>query len=254
MTNQAYIPSGGLAGKLVRLNARLRIRRPLTFALDHPIVSITFDDFPRSAVTYGRAALGRRGWHGTWYAAAGFIGTDTHHGAMMTHVDVGALADAGHEIACHTHSHTDAARTPVDTLLADIDRNADVLNAAVPGSTLENFAFPYGESSPAAKSALQSRFETLRGVRPGVNRTGDDLNLLKAVGIDGGQDGMDRVLDWIADARKKPGWLILYVHDIQDQPTDWGCTPREFEMVLEAVSRSGADVMTVRDAAKAIRA
>lgn len=254
MTVQPYIPSGGLTGKLVRMNARLRARRPMTFALDRPVVSITFDDFPRSAVTHGRAALGKRGWLGTWYAAAGFTGSDTHHGAMMTADDIRALAEAGHEIACHTHSHADSARTPVDALLADIDRNGEALSKAAPGLTLENYAFPYGEASPASKAALQARFSTLRGVRPGVNRTGDDLNLLKAVGIDGGQDGMDRVLDWIADAQHKPGWLILYAHDIQDEPTDWGCTPREFEMLLEAVARTGAEVLTVRDAVMAISA
>lgn len=254
MSAQPYIPSGGIAGKLVRMNARLRARRPMRFTLDRPVVSVTFDDFPRSAVTHGRAALGRRGWLGTWYAASGFAVGDTHHGAMMTPDDLRALAGTGHEIACHTYSHADAARTPVADLLADIDRNADEIRRVLPGVSLDNYAFPYGEASPASKSALQDRFASLRGVRPGVNRTGDDLNLLKAVGIDGGEAGIDRALDWVADAAARPGWLILYAHDIQDDPTEWGCTPREFETVLEAIARTPATVLTVRDALRAIGA
>lgn len=242
-----YIPSGGIAGKLVRLNARMWARRPMRFDLDRPVISLTFDDFPRSAATTGRTMIEARGWRGTWYAAGGFMDGETHHGAMMTPDDLEALAASRHEIACHTLSHTDAARTPVEALVADIDRNSAALAQA--GIVhLANFAFPFGEASRAAKSALAARFCTLRGVRPGVNRTGDDLNLLKAVGIDGGAEGIGRVLHWIEDASRTPGWLILYAHDIQDMPTDWGCTPAEFEIVLDAVAQSGADVLTVRDA------
>ena len=45
-----------------------------------------------------------------------------------------------------------------------------------------------------------------------------------------------------------PGWLIYYAHDIQDEPTQWGCTPAQFERVCEAVEASGAQVMTMAEA------
>lgn len=248
MTATPYIPSGGLTGKLVRMNARLRARKPMKFELGKPLVSITFDDFPRSAALTGRRMVEERGWRGTWYASCDFIDSTTHHGAMMSAEDLTSLDAAGHEIACHTLSHTDAARVALPELLTQIDQNADAARAAGLTRAFTNFAYPFGEASPQAKTALMSRFDTLRGVRPGVNRTGDDLALLKAVGLDGGDTGITKALGWIEDAVASPGWLILYAHDIQDHPTEWGCTPQEFKQVLDAVAASGAAVLTVRDA------
>ncbi len=248
MSGNAYTPSSGLAGKFRRLKARLLECDPLHIEPDLLVISITFDDFPKSAVQTGRAELEKRGWRGTWYASAGFAGTDTHHGPMFDAGDLHQLEEAGHEIGCHTLSHIDLGQTTEEVTRAQTGANYDALREMGLRSGLPAFAYPYGEASPASKRVLATRFETLRGVRPGINRKSDDRNLLKAVGIDGGQAGLARAHAFIDEGMARPGWLIFYAHDIQSSPTEWGCTPDEFSGLLDHIQNSGAQVLPVTEA------
>ncbi len=248
MTDTAYIPAGGLTGKLRRIAARALAVSPMTIALDRTIVSFTFDDFPRSAATTGAAILEKRGWRGTYYASGGFAGGETHLGRMYDGGDLVRLEAAGHEIACHTYAHGDSSALGVQATEADCARNRAFLQMAGHEAELDSFAFPYGEAAPDAKPALLKRYRALRGVRPGVNRTGTDRGLLKAVPLDSGEAGLERALDWIENAALKPGWLIFYGHDVRESPGTWGCTPHFLEKVCDVVDRAGFDVLTVRGA------
>jgi len=250
MSEAVYVPSGGIAGKVKRLAARRLARAPLSIPAGRKIVSITFDDFPKSAVDVGAQALEARDWRGTWYAAMGFMGGETHHGAMFDAGDIERLSKAGHEIACHSWSHLDAASAPLDTFMADASRNTEGLQGL--GAQIDSFAFPYGEASPASKTALGHRYSSLRGVQPGINRNGADRHLLKAVGIDGGEAGIDTAVQFAKELDDTPGWLIYYAHDIRDDPTSWGCTPAQFNQILDAIDASGAEVMTVADAMRSL--
>ncbi|WP_417495839.1 polysaccharide deacetylase family protein [Maricaulis sp.] len=240
-----YNPGGGLVSKLNRRWARLAARAPLSVDLDHAIVSFSFDDFPKSAALSGAAILENHGWRGTYYASAGYAGTCTHHGAMFDAGDLQRLVAAGHEIGCHTHTHIDGSRVGADALLADIERNHQALRALGYDGKLDSFAYPYGETTPAAKRLLAKRFTSLRGVHAAINRGMSDRSLLKSVPVDGGEAGIARAVDAAEGLVEHPGWLIFYLHDVQDEPTQWGCTPAQLEGVCGAVERSGARVLTV---------
>jgi peptidoglycan/xylan/chitin deacetylase (PgdA/CDA1 family) len=246
--NIPYTPGAGLMAGLNRRWVRVAARAPMQVVPDHAIVTFTFDDFPKSAATTGAAALEKRGWRGTYYASAGYAGGETHHGVMFDTGDLHALARKGHEIGCHTYGHLDASRTAPEDLLADVARNARALAAMGLEQDISSFAFAYGETTPAAKRALAGRFATLRGVRAGINRGTADRALLKSVPLDGGEAGIARAIEAAGTLAGHPGWLIYYAHDIQEQPTQWGCTPEQFERVCVAVERSGARVMTMAEA------
>jgi len=247
MSEAAYIPASGLSGKLQRLSARTFARAPLRIQLDRPLVSFTFDDFPKSAATTGAALLEARGWAGTYFAAGGFKDQTTHHGAMFDAEDLQRLKAAGHEIACHSFSHIDAASSRGSRFLEDVERNADFFEDAGLDAA-QTFAFPYGEATAGLKRALIKRYGALRGVRPGVNRGTADRALLKAVPLDGGMAGLQRAVDAVRDAARAPGWLIFYGHDVQDLPTSWGCTPEFLGAVVEAVEAVQADVLPMNQA------
>jgi peptidoglycan/xylan/chitin deacetylase (PgdA/CDA1 family) len=249
-----YMPASGLLAGLNRRWARFAARAPMRVDLDHAIVTFTFDDFPKSAATFGASALEERGWNGTYYASAAFAGGETHHGRMFDAGDIIALEARGHEIGCHTYGHIDAAQVRTSELMADIARNARALAAMGLESDLENFAFAYGEATPAAKHVLIERFATLRGVQADINRGTADRALLKSVPIDGGESGIARAVEAASTLAAHPGWLIYYTHDIQAGPTPWGCTPEQFEHVCRAVEASGARVMTMAAATRALEA
>lgn len=252
--NAPYTPSSGLIAGLNRRWARFAARQPLRMPTDRAIVTITFDDFPKSAAEAGAATLARHGWCGTYYASAGYAGGVTHHGAMFDCGDLQRLTAAGHEIACHTYSHLDASQVGTAAFLADIERNERALRAMGLETDLDSFAFPYGEATPATKRALSERFSNLRGVHADINRGGADCNLLKSVPIDGGAAGIARAVDAAASLSRHPGWLIYYAHDVQAYPTQWGCTPDQFARVCDAVADSGAEVLTMREAVRQMEA
>lgn len=240
-----YSPASGLAGKLSRISARALARSRLPIALDQSIVTFTFDDFPKSAATRGAARLEREGWRATFFASGCFAGATTHHGAMYDASDLHRLTRAGHEIACHTYSHVDAGGTTAHGFAQDAARNRAYLKACGHDAPLDTFAFPYGEATPSAKRALAGQYRALRGVRPGVNRGGADRALLKSTPLDGGLTGLHAAIDAVRDATLSPGWLIFYGHDVQDIPTQWGCTPDFLDAVANAVKTSGAQVLTM---------
>ncbi len=245
-----YTPAAGVAGKVKRLTARALARRPARLELDRPLVSFSFDDFPRSAAREAAPRLEAQGWRGTFYAAAGMAGGANHLGRLYDLGDLHRLSRTGHEIGCHTYAHADASHIDADALAAEVERNARCLRLSGYDGALTSFAFPYGEATPAAKARLAPRFLALRGVRPGVNRTGSDLNLLSAVALDGGEAGLAAALSQLEAAARRPGWIVFYGHDVREAPSEWGCTPAFFDTVVEAVSEIGAEVVTVSQGAR----
>lgn len=238
-----YFPAGGLDGKLRRMAARLLEVTPLTVSLDQPLISFSFDDFPRSAGEAGADLLEASGWRATYYAAGGFESRVTHLGQMHDFEMICDLMARGHEIACHTYAHPDLSRLSAAGALADCARNRDTHRRLKNAKPFETFAFPYGEATPAAKRALLGVYRALRGVRPGINRGRVDRGLLKAVPLDGGEFGLARALRAIADVRAQPGWLIFYGHDVRNSPSQWGCSPRFLETICQACE--GLDVRPV---------
>jgi hypothetical protein len=90
----------------------------------------------------------------------------------------------------------------------------------------------------------------LRGVLSPTHPT-QDANLLNAVRIYSGTR-LQEALDQIELAKSKPIWLNLFTHDVRQNPSEFGCTPEEFDKVVKAVKESGLRVMTVDDAYRTI--
>jgi peptidoglycan/xylan/chitin deacetylase (PgdA/CDA1 family) len=250
--NRPYIPSAGLMDRLRELNARLRARRPMFYDSKRSLVSVSFDDFPLSAAAYGAQALEQRGWRGTFYTSAGFEGTSNHLGALTTRHTTMSLANSGHEIANHTYHHIDCGRASPRDAALDATRNQAALLKWGLEAPMRSFAFPYGEVRLDVKIRLSQLFTTMRGVRAGINRNGDDLSLLKAVAIDGGDAGISKALRWLDALRERPGWLIFFTHDIRKSPSPWGCKPHQFDAVLDRIQELNFDVVTVSQAADKI--
>ena len=248
MTARPYVPAAGLAGKVKRLAARSLARSPLRVAPQRPIVTFTFDDFPKSAATTAADRLETHDWRATYFASGAFAGGASHLGRHYDVSDLNRLSRSGHEIGCHTFRHGDAGALSAEETAADCARNRRFLEMTGLESDLVTFAFPYGEARPAAKRALLSRYRALRGVHPGINRGRADRGLLKAVPLDGGEAGLGRALAAVRDVAARPGWLIFYGHDIRETPSRWGCTPAFFKAVCDAVAAENLDVLTFRAA------
>jgi peptidoglycan/xylan/chitin deacetylase (PgdA/CDA1 family) len=240
---EPYTADASLKGKLRRRWTRLVRRRPARFRLDRPLLSITFDDAPESAVLNGAPVLERAGARGTFYISTGLCGRDGAMGRFADEIQLHALAGAGHEIACHTFSHLDCGQASAGRIEGDVARNLPTL-AELTGGAPSNFAYPYGDVSVQAKRVLQRKFRSLRALHEGMVEDGADLNQLPAVGLEGA-DGETRAQAWIDRAARRDAWLVLYTHDVRDTPSPWGCTPAALERLVARAIDRGFEIQTV---------
>ncbi|HWB49553.1 MAG TPA: polysaccharide deacetylase family protein [Stellaceae bacterium] len=235
-----------LPARLVREIGGFLCTRPAKIAWPGGVVSFTFDDFPRSAWANGGAILENYACRGTFYAAMGLAGTANHLGAMFAPGDLREAHAHGHEIACHTFTHRDCGRVPAGAIAEEIDRNAAALSAMLDGAPIDNFAYPFGGVSQAAKAAFAKRFVSCRGTGRGLNRGTVDLADLFGTSLYSRDFDRDRLCRLIEDAQAENAWLVFYTHDVADAPSPFGCTPAQFQSIV-AYAAENVPVLPVRD-------
>src|SRR5215510_1951297 len=90
--------------------ARERLTRRWTFqsvrnGASGPLVSVSFDDFPRSAAKLGAQVLRDFGVKGTYFVSGGRAGLHVDGLDQFVEEDLIEVAANGHEIGCHTFGH-----------------------------------------------------------------------------------------------------------------------------------------------------
>ncbi len=246
VTNEIYEPARTLGVRIKRRLTPFMARRQIQVKLDRPLVSFSFDDCPKSAIDNALPALEARSWCGTVYLACGLFNITNHLGLHMSAQDALAISKAGHEIGDHTFSHYDALNRPQDIYQADIARNQDAFEAlGLPKA--ETFAYPYGQTYGALKTALGGTFKGLRGISPLTHSKHVDLNQIGSYPLFSGTD-LTSLLGAIANLAHKPGWITIFTHDVRDNPSAWGCTQNDLERVIKAVADIDAQVLPVADA------
>jgi peptidoglycan/xylan/chitin deacetylase (PgdA/CDA1 family) len=222
-------------------------RRTIPLGNLGPIVTFTFDDFPRSALTVGGAIVERFGGRATYYVAMGLMGKSNNLGEQFRPTDLSCLVERGHEVASHTFGHLSARKTPVDAFLRDVDHCEEEIRRSIPLSASGNFAYPYGEVTLAAKKMLGPRMKSCRGTCGGFNGPDVDLNLLRANRLYGGSDQSEAAKQLIVENERRRSWLIFYSHDVASTPSRFGCTPDLLEDVVSSAAGRGARIMTVAE-------
>ena len=247
MTGAPYAPPRGLGASLARRHVQSHAARPAMLRPARPLISFTFDDFPKSAARTGAAMLEHVSGRGTFYASAAFAGQTTHTGEMFDADDVKRLLAHGHEIGCHTFAHLDCARTAPGDVFADMVRNADALGAMGMEDRLVSFAYPYGETTVALKSQLPSRFTSARGIAPGLASGRADLAQLRATAMYGA-GALRRCLAVLEAAKRRNGWAIFFTHDVSPRPSAWGTPTGLLERLCGAAFTAGIEILPVREA------
>jgi peptidoglycan/xylan/chitin deacetylase (PgdA/CDA1 family) len=219
-------------------------RRTVPLGDSGPVVSFTFDDFPRTAYSAGGAILESFGARGTYYVAAGLANTSSELGQMFSEHDLQSLLEQGHEIASHTFQHSSCRSVSLSAFQADVQKGMQAVERLT-GCSSRNFAYPYGDVTLAAKKALAPSLASARSILPGFNGPEIDLNLLRANRLYGDIDVSRPVEDAIRQNVQQKSWLIFYTHDVRPKPSAYGCTPALFEFAVSAASHSGSRILTV---------
>ncbi|MEM7729953.1 MAG: polysaccharide deacetylase family protein [Pseudomonadota bacterium] len=240
----AYAPGSGLLTKVRRRLPRHVARRMVRPQLDRGLVSFSFDDCPQSAYTHALPLLESHGWKATIYASMGLCGTTNHLGLHMDEAEMFDAHGRGHEIGDHTFSHIDGLQHAPHVVLADIEQNRRAFQRlGLPRA--ETFAYPYGEVTVGLKRKLRGEFTLARGIHA---PSGDGLDLGLAASARLYSDEMGVTERIVREAAREKRWVILFGHDVRDDPSPFGCTPVELAKLADLVASLDLDVATVRDA------
>ena len=240
-------------GRYARTTSRLFFRRPFMVRSSIPLVSFTFDDFPKSAWSTGGAILRGFGVRGTYYVSFGLMNTTTPSGQMFSSEDVKSLLEGGHELGCHTFDHCNSWETESAIFEGSIIRNRQALEEIHPGASFRTLAYPISEPHPLIKRRVSTYFLCCRsgGRNPNVGII--DLNALGACFLEQNRDNPGALKELIDRNRRERGWLVFATHDISNSPTPYGCTPRFFEGIVGYAVGSGARVLPVAEALEMLR-
>src|SRR5580693_3571859 len=218
----AEAPYQMLAGKLTRLLARNLPTKKLTMRNTRPLVSFTFDDAAATACTAGAALLEQFHARGTFYISGENCGKPSPTGRLATAEQLKALHANGHEIACHTYSHTPVVGIGRQALASDLDRNRFFLQGIL-------------------------------GKTPGVNADVADLGVLKSNALEQASIGRQDVLHLIAETVRRNGWLLFASHDVNDVPSQYGVRPELLTFALRSALAAGCRVVSVAQALRSLR-
>ena len=221
-------------------------RRTIALGSLGPIVSFTFDDFPRTAYSVGGAILEKFGARGTYYVAAGLMNTSGELGEQSHADDLHSLLAKGHEVGNQTYHHSSARAVPVASFRDDVEHGRIALKELT-GFDPTNFAYPYGHATLRSKKTLGPTLTSSRSNFPGFNGPDVDLNLLKANRMYGDVEQSRSAEQLILENVSRKTWLIFYTHDVRPQPSTYGCTPALFESVVSFAARSGSRILSIQE-------
>lgn len=212
------------------------------------VVSFCFDDVPLSACTAGAALLERYQARGTFFVCGGLAGQLEEGQLCHSDADLQRLAGAGHEIGCHTYSHLNCAYTPVAAVEDDWNKNRAYFAAL--GIETQGFAFPLGSYDFGSKWAARRHFGYSRITRGGTQIGRADLAALRAQQLyfHDNKYSPEYISGLIQETSRQGGWLILYSHEVLDQPGTWGCSPAQLESCLQQAQAAQCRILSVRDA------
>lgn len=230
--------------RLAREGAKRLFKRLIPIHTDTPIISFTFDDFPRSALFEGGTILGRYGIAATYYASLGLAGKYGPPGAMFLLEDLQRVLDRGHELGCHTFAHCHSRDTRPHDFESSVIKNRLELRRVLPGASFRTLAYPKSVPRPGTKRRMAEYFVCCRGGGDTLNSGIADLNFLRAFFLERANDP-GQVNQLIDRNRRKRGWLIFATHDVCQSPSPYGCTPDYFESVVRHAVDSGAQLMPV---------
>ena len=217
-----------------------------------PLISFTFDDCPQSAFRTGGEILTRNGARGTFYVALGLMGSRGELGDMFNQTDLENAILAGHELGSHTYDHCDARTTSFEKYERSVLRNEEELQKFAPDARFKAFSYPFGRLTRKVKKLVDQRYLSSRSVYGGLNNERFDYNSLRSYQIYSCKMSLREIEETIDRCCMIGGWLIFYTHDVALFPSRYGCTPDDFDRIVQYSIKKGAMVAPISAAIEAI--
>ncbi|MEH6525474.1 MAG: polysaccharide deacetylase family protein [Sneathiella sp.] len=245
--------AGKFIEKLDRNIARYACVKSGDLVFEQPVVSFTFDDCARTAITVGGEMLKDKGVSGTFYLCGGLTNGFENELPCQTEEDLAYLVESGHELASHLYNHKRCADLTGDQLALEIGLSKNYINSIIGTNEQLSFSYPFGSVNLRAKRMVSEQFLTGRGINPGLNVGRLDLSCLKAYALYEDQISAQKIAFLIDMAVKKKGWLIFYTHDVQTLPSPYGVTPKTLEYAADYALQENCEIRSVAEVMNSFR-
>jgi len=175
------------------------------------LVTFTFDDGYLSAYDTAYPILDKYDYKATAFIPTDFIGQDNR----MTEHQIEMLSAYGWEIGSHTKSHTLLTTFSESEVIVELKDSQKVLKD-ITLSPVNGFASPSDAWNDQVIGDIESVYSYHRTCTPGYNNIPPtDLYELKSMVIHSSTT-VDEVKSWIDYAYANNKWLILTLHDLDE--------------------------------------
>lgn len=200
-----------------------------------PLVAITFDDGFETDYLITYPLLEKRNMVGTTYITTALIGTEGH----LSWDQVQSLKAAGWTVGCHSHTHprlTELTEQEIRAEMEKVDRAFKAQNLQPP----RHHAYPFGALNEKVIEVIKehrlSGRATVDGIPPGPGNNhlyrlqahqlylDDEQSLAEAI----------KIVDLAAENREV---LILYTHEVKEEPGEYGAKPLYFARLLDYIEK-----------------
>ncbi len=210
----------------------------------HGMVTLSFDDGWKTFSDNAFPILASSSMKSTAYIISkGNVQDPTDY---MTDAQIKSLAWSGLvEIGAHTRTHADLVNDAASSSVvatyspataagfwqSEINDSRTDLQTLLPTSTIDTFAYPYGQYNAQVEGLVQGAgFIGARSVDDGFNLVSTDKYALKQKHITNTTTFADAKV-WIDSAISNKSWVILMFHDVW--PTIGQCVDREHPDVVD---------------------
>jgi len=219
--------------------------------LPFPVVSITFDDIKKTAVSIGLPELEKRGIKGTFFITKNLVLNPDNSNADM--VAVSKLVKQKHEIGSHSATHSYLAEMTPDKINDEMSESIKFLKEDL---TIypKGIAYPFGDFSDIVGQKAKTYFYYARTTLDGFNDALFDQYKLKIKSVNN-KTTSEQLIEWVDEAKQTSTWLILLFHDLGDpNPVNEYMVPTAyFTTLLDYIQKQNIAVMTVSEAIEKLR-
>jgi peptidoglycan/xylan/chitin deacetylase (PgdA/CDA1 family) len=207
------------------------------------LVSLTFDDGWQSQYTNALPLLNSYNDKATFYLVPDFLNTMDY----LTSAQANALQQAGNEIGSHTMDHPDLTTLSSAALIYQLQQSQQILQAQF-GTTIQDFASPYGAYNSQVISAIKQYYRSHRSTDTGYNSK-DNFNMynIRTQNILS-TTTVSEVNTWLQEAKNDKTWLVIVFHQVDTTGQPDGITPANLNAILTNISNQGLPVDTVDQA------
>jgi len=227
-----------------------RIFRPRW--LSGGVASLSFDDLCQSAYLQAFPLLEKYGFKATWFVACDSVGTTDPNSCCkkyMTWDEINAVALQNHEIGSHSLSHPRLSTLAGNQklLLQELQDSKKQIESMT-SQKVDSFAYPFSDKGDAHGNVITLTGKIYKYCRCGdrdLNHWPFRLNALFAWPLYEKFYDIEHTKNIIDSCINNDAWLIFYTHDIEEKPSDFGCSPKYFENVLKYLTESRVTVKPI---------